>query len=144
MGPGPFARAGVEVLLFWDALGGRTISRSDTAELRAAGGKVAVFFASRVPLINLRVNNRTHRKLLVVDGEVAFVGGVNLAAQWAPLGQGANWRDDVLRIEGPAVHHLERRFVATWRLAFQERFRHWERRLRLRRPAPAGCVHWVF
>ncbi|GAA3692127.1 hypothetical protein GCM10022204_04350 [Microlunatus aurantiacus] len=73
------ARAGVEVLLFWDALGGRTISRSDTAELRAAGGKVAVFFASRVPLINLRVNNRTHRKLVVIDGRSA----TSAASTWA-------------------------------------------------------------
>jgi len=76
------ARAGVDVLLFWDALGGRTIAKSDLAELRAAGGKVAVFFKSRVPLINLRVNNRTHRKLVVIDGEIGYIGGFNVGDEY--------------------------------------------------------------
>jgi cardiolipin synthase len=57
------------------------------------------------------------------------------------VGQGANWRDDVLRIEGPAVRHLERRFLATWRMAFQDRFRTWmQHRPRLRPGRPRGDV----
>jgi cardiolipin synthase len=83
---------------------------------------------------------RDHRKILVVDGEVAFTGGVNIAAHWAPPGQGAAWRDDVLRIEGPAVHELERRFLATWRMMFQDSIHRLtsglHHRLRRRRGAP--------
>jgi hypothetical protein len=89
------ARLSVEVLLFWDALGGRTISKSDTAELRAAGGKVAVFFKSRVPLINFRVNNRTHRKLAVRGTAVSSIQQ-RLLTDWnaaaAPADRVA-WRD---------------------------------------------------
>src|SRR6185295_11643608 len=59
---------------------------------------------------------RDHRKLLTVDSEIAFTGGVNIASQWAPEGEG--WRDDVLRIEGPAARALERSFRASWRLHF--------------------------
>ena len=70
------------MLLFWDALGGRTIAKSDLAELRAAGGKVAVFFKSKVPLINLRLNNRTHRKLVVIDGEIGYICGFNVGDEY--------------------------------------------------------------
>jgi cardiolipin synthase len=86
----------------------------------------------------LHLLRRDHRKLLVVDGEVAFIGGVNISAHWAPPGQGGAWRDDVLRIEGPAVYALERRFVATWRMAFRDRFRHWREGRRWRRQARPG------
>ena len=121
------ARAGVEVLLFWDALGGRTISRSDTAELRAAGGKVAVFFASRVPLINLRVNNRTHRKLVVIDGRVGYIGGFNVGDEY--LGENPKfgyWRDTHLRVTGTAVSSIQQRLLTDWNAA----------------AAPADRVRW--
>ena len=112
------ARAGVEVLLFWDALGGRTIAKSDLAELRAAGGKVAVFFKSKVPLINLRVNNRTHRKLVVIDGDDRLhrrlqrgrrvprrEPEVRLLARHPPAGH----RDRGVRHPAAAADRLERR-----------------------------------
>ncbi len=112
------ARAGVEVLLFWDALGGRTISRSDTAELRAAGGKVAAFFRSRVPLINLRVNNRTHRKLVVIDGTIGYIGGFNVGDEY--LGEDPKfgyWRDTHLRVRGSAVSSIQQRLLTDWNAA---------------------------
>ncbi len=112
------ARAGVEVLLFWDALGGRTISKKQTAELRAAGGKVAVFFKSRVPLINLRVNNRTHRKLAVIDGSIGYIGGFNVGDEY--LGENPKfgyWRDTHLRVTGTAVSAIQQRLLTDWNAA---------------------------
>ena len=112
------ARAGVEVLLFWDALGGRTISAKQTSELRAAGGKVAVFFRSRVPLINLRVNNRTHRKLAVIDGRIGYIGGFNVGDEY--LGENPKfgyWRDTHLRVTGTAVSAIQQRLLTDWNAA---------------------------
>ncbi len=65
----------------------------------------------------------------------AFIGGVNIASHWAPRGEGSEgggWRDDVIRIEGPAVTALERRFCATWRMQWKDRLR--------RRKAKAAMV----
>jgi cardiolipin synthase len=140
------AERGVHVKVLYDAMGSWTSRRGFFEALRQRGVDIRPF----KPLSLSRGLNyllrRDHRKILVVDGEVAFVGGVNISAHWAPVGQkGAGWRDDVLRIEGPAVHELERRFLATWRMAFQEgleRMRHGLyplRRLR-RRGLPKGPV----
>ncbi len=122
------AARGVKVEVLYDWLGSWLTRRSFFRELRAAGVDARAFN----PLALLggvrRLLCRDHRKLLAVDGEVAFVGGVNIGAQWAPRGLGAGWRDDVLRIEGPAAARLERRFCATWRLEWKTRLKLWVRR----------------
>ncbi|HSP78995.1 MAG TPA: cardiolipin synthase ClsB [Myxococcaceae bacterium] len=118
------AERGVHVRVLYDALGSWTSRRSFFEALRARGVDIRPFKPLRGLGRGLRhLLRRDHRKLLVVDGEVAFIGGVNISAHWAPEGQGGAWRDDVMRVEGPVVDVLERRFVATWRMAFQDRFR---------------------
>lgn len=112
------ARAGVEVLIFWDALGGRDVHKKDLAPLLAAGGKVAVFFKNRVPLVNLRVNNRTHRKLVVIDGRIGYIGGFNVGDEY--LGEKPKfgyWRDTHLRVVGSAVGGIQRRLLTDWNAA---------------------------
>jgi cardiolipin synthase len=112
------ARAGVEVLIFWDALGGRDVHKRDLAPLLAAGGKVAVFFKNRVPLVNLRVNNRTHRKLVVIDGVIGYIGGFNVGEEY--LGEKARfgyWRDTHLRVRGGAVAGIQTRLLTDWNAA---------------------------
>jgi cardiolipin synthase len=116
-----FARAlieavnrGVEVTVLYDALGSWGVSAAFFDLLEASGVAVRKFRPFSFTGFR-RLISRDHRKILIVDGEVAFVGGINIAAHWAPKGVGAGWRDDVLRIAGPAVRHLERRFGATWR-----------------------------
>ncbi|HEU5486291.1 MAG TPA: cardiolipin synthase [Microlunatus sp.] len=112
------ARAGVEVLIFWDALGGRDVHRRDLASLIAAGGKVAVFFKNRVPLVNLRVNNRTHRKLVVIDGAIGYIGGFNVGDEY--LGEKPRfgyWRDTHLRVRGSAVAAIQTRLLTDWNAA---------------------------
>ncbi|HEY5978383.1 MAG TPA: cardiolipin synthase [Microlunatus sp.] len=121
------ARAGVEVLIFWDALGGRDVHKRDLAALRAAGGKVAVFFKNKVPLINLRVNNRTHRKLVVIDGSIGYIGGFNVGDEY--LGENPRfgyWRDTHLRVTGSAVAGIQQRLLTDWNAA----------------AAPADRVRW--
>lgn len=121
------AKAGVEVLIFWDALGGRDVHTSDLAPLLAAGGKVAVFFKNKIPLVNLRVNNRTHRKLVVIDGTIGYIGGFNVGVEY--LGEKAKfgyWRDTHLRVTGGAVAGIQRRLLTDWNAA----------------AAPADRVRW--
>ncbi|MDY7231835.1 phospholipase D-like domain-containing protein [Hyalangium sp. s54d21] len=136
------AERGVHVKVLYDAVGSWTSRRGFFEALRQRGVDIRPFKPFSLNRGLRHLLQRDHRKILVVDGEVAFVGGVNISAHWAPVGQGGGWRDDVLRIEGPAVHELERRFLATWRMAFQQgvdrmRLRLQRRlRLRLRRPGP--------
>ncbi|WNG50067.1 cardiolipin synthase B [Archangium minus] len=120
------AERGVHVKVLYDALGSWTSRRDFFESLRARGVDIRPFKPFSSLGRGLRyLLRRDHRKILAVDGEVAFIGGVNISAHWAPEGQGGAWRDDVLQVEGPAVYELERRFVATWRMAFQDRFRSW-------------------
>jgi cardiolipin synthase len=137
---GEAAERGVHVKVLYDAVGSWTSRRGFFEALRQRGVDIRPFKPFSLSRGLRYLLQRDHRKILVVDGEVAFVGGVNISAHWAPVGQGAGWRDDVLRIEGPAVRELERCFLATWRMTFQDRLdrlRHQVHRLRrMRRPGP--------
>jgi cardiolipin synthase len=106
------ARRGVRVRFIYDAYGSRLVTYNDFAELIDVGGEVCVFNPV-LWLTFLRVNNRNHHKILVVDGRIAFLGGLNLAEEYD--GDGENgWRDTAIMIEGPAVHDAERIFNDSW------------------------------
>ncbi|RJS16123.1 cardiolipin synthase B [Corallococcus sp. H22C18031201] len=135
------AERGVHVKVLYDAVGSWTSRRGFFESLRQRGVDIRPFKPFSLSRGLRHLLTRDHRKILVVDGEVAFTGGVNIAEHWAPEGECAPWRDDVLRIEGPAVHELERCFLATWRMMFQDRFQRWAGGRRRRRAAPrAGNV----
>ena len=112
------AEAGVKVRVIYDAVGSIQSERRMFAELRAAGCEVEEYN----PIAPWRahfhigvVNNRDHRKLLVVDRKVGFTGGVNLGEEWAPVSAGgAGWRDDTIRIEGPAAEQMSDIFDYGW------------------------------
>ena len=109
------ARAGVEVRLTLDAVGSFRMGFSPTLRrLREAGCKVQ--FYQRMTWYRFhRLNNRTHRELLVVDGRVAFTGGAGVADQWLkPDGHRPAWRDTMARIEGPIVAALQGVFAENW------------------------------
>ena len=115
------AKQGVRVRLLYDAVGGRTIRRSDMHGLLSSGGKVAVFFPSLIPMINLRLNYRNHRKVVVIDDEIGYVGGFNVGDEY--LGRDRRmgpWRDTHLRIKGTAVLGLKLRFVKDWYYASKD------------------------
>jgi len=108
------ARAGVPVHVLLDWVGSQDIDEVLVDRMVAAGVEVERFH----PLhwYNLgRMNNRTHRKLLVVDGRVGFTGGVGIADDWMGDAQHAKqWRDSHYRLEGPVVAHLQSVFQDNW------------------------------
>ena len=108
------SRAGVKVNVLVDWLGSQKMD-NDSIEVMTQAG---VDFRKYRPLrwYNLgRVNNRTHRKLLVVDGRVGFTGGVGIADNWTGDAQDPeHWRDNHYRIEGPAVAQMQAAFMDNW------------------------------
>jgi len=96
-------RAGVRVTLVMDALGSFGAFRSTARPLRQAGCRVEPYQPIAWHRL-ARLNNRTHRELLVVDGRVAFIGGAGIADWWmTPRGDTPRWRDIMARVEGPVV-----------------------------------------
>lgn len=112
------AREGVEVNLLYDGLGCRSLPRRYFKPLREAGVNWAVFFKPFLPYINLRFNYRNHRKICVIDGEEAYVGGFNIGDEYLGLAKKFGyWRDTHLWIKGGAVDSLQFRFLLDWRYA---------------------------
>ena len=108
------AKAGVKVHVLLDWVGSAKIDDSFLDEMRKAGVQIEKFH--KPVWYNLhRLNNRTHRKLLVVDGKTGFTGGVGIAPKWTGNGQDADhWRDSHFRIEGPAVAQMQAVFMENW------------------------------
>lgn len=82
--------------------------------MRAAGVQVRSFLKVRFPLFTGKVNYRNHRKIVVVDGRVGFVGGMNLANRYVYQSEDAAWRDSHMMVEGRAVHGLQTTFLLDW------------------------------
>lgn len=112
------ARAGVAVRVLYDALGSRWTAPSLWRGLRRAGAEVRAFG----PILMagpLALTRRDHRKLLVVDGQIAILGGVSIGNEWAgddPRGR-LPWRDTMVELRGPAVSAVGRTFAHVWRKA---------------------------
>ena len=116
------ARQGVKVKVLYDDLGSRGLRKSFFAELRAVDGEVEVFFPSKLRWINLRLNYRNHRKLVIIDGKIGYVGGFNVGDEYLGLDpKFGYWRDTHLRIEGKAVHAIQTRFILDWNQASHKR-----------------------
>lgn len=115
------AKNGVEVRLLYDSVGSRLLNRNVLKKLRAVGGKTGEFFPSWLKLINLNMNFRDHRKIVVIDNKVAFVGGFNVGDEY--LGKDKKfgyWRDTHIKFKGSAVKDLNLRFLADWGYATKE------------------------
>ncbi|MFN4215102.1 cardiolipin synthase [Exiguobacterium sp.] len=109
------AKAGVKVRLLYDAVGSRSLRNSDFKELIAHNGEVRVFFPPTLGLINFKLNNRNHRKLVIIDGKIGYVGGFNVGTEYLGLVEKFGyWRDTHLRVEGDVVYHLQHRFILDW------------------------------
>ncbi len=108
------ARAGVRVHVLLDWLGSKRLDRESIDKMKRAGVQVDRYRPLRWYHLN-RMNNRTHRKIMVVDGRVGFTGGVGIADQWQGQGDSPeHWRDTHYRIEGPAVAQLQAAFADNW------------------------------
>jgi cardiolipin synthase len=107
-------RAGVGVDVLLDGFGALTMSREAVERLRGAGCSVA-FFRPLSALLSDPINHRGHRRVLVVDGRVAFTGGVGIGDKWTGNGRLADhWRDTDVRVRGPVVRYLQRAFADSW------------------------------
>jgi cardiolipin synthase len=107
------ASRGVEVRLVFDAFGAK-VSDEDVERLEKAGCRIGWFNKVRGKAIE-EVNYRTHRKALIVDGEVAFVGGIGIADQWArDTEKERKWRDTHVKVVGPAATDVEAAFNENW------------------------------
>ncbi|WP_121663534.1 cardiolipin synthase [Metabacillus litoralis] len=116
------AAQGVKVRVLYDDLGSRGLRKSFFKELRAAEGEVEVFFPSKLRWINLRLNYRNHRKLVIIDGKTGYVGGFNVGDEYLGLDPSFGyWRDTHLRIQGTAVHAIQARFILDWNQATEKR-----------------------
>jgi len=108
------ARAGVRVHVLFDALGSQKIDEKEIAEMKAAGVQVAKYNPLRWYSI-VRMNNRTHRKILVIDGKTGYTGGAGIGDEWSGDAQDPeHWRDTHFRVAGPAVAQMQAAFMENW------------------------------
>ena len=108
------ARAGVQVHVMLDWVGSKRIDEKLIDRMKAVGIQVVRYHALRWYSV-ARLNNRTHRKVLIIDGQVGFTGGVGIADQWSGHAQDPDhWRDVHFRVEGPVVGQMQAAFLDNW------------------------------
>ncbi|MFJ5846894.1 phosphatidylserine/phosphatidylglycerophosphate/cardiolipin synthase family protein [Streptomyces sp. NPDC092903] len=116
------ARSGVRVRLLLDGFGSRLIEKDQLTAMEAAGVQVA-WFRKPLYLSPLKQNHRCHRKVLVVDEETGFTGGVGIAEEWCGDARDENeWRDTHVQVRGPAVDGLAAAFAQNWAECHDELF----------------------
>ena len=114
-------KEGVEVRILYDGMGGRFMPKHHWKKLRKAGIRTAVFFPPVLGRLNLRINYRNHRKIVVIDGNVGYVGGFNIGKEYISRDpKFGYWRDTHLKIRGEAVQGLGIRFAQDWNYAAGE------------------------
>lgn len=115
------AREGVEVRIIFDDVGSWTLPKKDIKEMRIVGIQIYPFLPVRMPLFTNKVNYRNHRKIVVVDGETGFIGGLNFADRYLHgLPDIGIWRDTQLKIKGEGVTSLQIVFLTDWYFVCQE------------------------
>ena len=108
------AKSGVHVHLLLDWVGSSKMDQSLLDSMRTAGVEIEKYHPPKWYTLS-KLNNRTHRKLLVVDGKIGFTGGVGIADEWDGNAQDPDhWRDTHFRIEGPAVAQMQAAFSDNW------------------------------
>ena len=105
---------GVEVRVLFDDMGSWTVSRRFFRNMQKNGIDVHPFMRVAFPNPSLRINYRNHRKIVVIDGKIGYIGGMNIADRYVDGDDDHSWRDTHLRIEGPAVHGLQISFAIDW------------------------------
>lgn len=115
------AERGVRVRVLTDGIGGRGLDPVAQKAMRTAGIRLGIFFPSFLKVINLRINYRNHRKIVVIDDAVGYIGGFNVGDEY--VGKDPKfgyWRDTHLRIRGSAVADLKLRFLQDWNYVTNE------------------------
>jgi len=104
------ARQGVKVRLIYDDVGCWRVPNRFFEQMRESGVEVAPFLPVRFPSFTSKVNYRNHRKIIVIDGRIGYIGGMNIARRYVST----KWRDTMLRVKGGAVYALQRAFLVDW------------------------------
>ena len=103
-------REGVEVRLVYDDVGCWNVKHRFFERMREEGIEAMPFMPVHFPQFTSKVNYRNHRKIIVIDGQVGYIGGMNIAMRYA----NAKWRDTMLRVTGGGVYALQRAFLVDW------------------------------
>ena len=112
---------GLEVRLLVDGMGSKSLKQKEIRYIKSLGIKFSIFFPGAFPRINTRINYRNHRKIVVIDGEIGYVGGFNVGNEYVNRGhQFKFWRDTHLKVKGQAVNELNKRFILDWDYASNE------------------------
>ncbi len=117
------ARQGVEVRFIYDDFGSPSIKRKTEERMQEAGIEVFPFHKVRFFLLANRINYRNHRKIVVIDGNTAFTGGINVSDKY--INSEPNklfWRDTHVRLDGPAVYYLQYLFISDWNFCCSSSF----------------------
>lgn len=111
------ASEGVKVRVLYDGVGSWRLGRRYIDELQRAQVETACFLPPFIAFLDKRINYRNHRKLVIVDGEIGYVGGLNIGDEYLGENQKLGyWRDTHMQIQGDAVHEMQRIFIADWHL----------------------------
>ena len=113
------AKEGVKVRLLYDDIGSFTTTRKIFDNLKAAGGQVTPFFPFKVGTYS-KINHRNHRKIVVIDGKIGYMGGINVGDEYFGKKRLSPWRDTHLKITGPAVKYLQKAFSLDWLFSTNE------------------------
>ena len=105
---------GVKIRIIVDAVGSWRLKRSFYEEFRSAGIEVEEFMKVKFPMFTSHFNYRNHRKIVVIDGKIGYVGGMNVADRYINGVSWGNWRDTHIRIEGKGVQGLQSVFLIDW------------------------------
>lgn len=108
------AQEGVKVRVIYDHVGSFSVSNSFFKEMANAGVEIYPFLKVTFPQFANRINWRNHRKVVIIDGSIGYIGGMNIADRYVYGNSLGTWRDTHLRIEGPAVGGLEYSFAVDW------------------------------
>lgn len=115
------AKEGVEVRILYDGMGCRSVRKRYWKELNSQGIRTSEFFPATLRRLHLRLNYRNHRKIVVIDGRCAYVGGFNIGKEYIGLDKKFGyWRDTHLRITGNSAAALQLRFALDWNFASKE------------------------
>ncbi len=108
------ARQGVQVRVIYDDVGCWKVKRHFYERMREEGVEIHSFLPVHFPSFTSKANYRNHRKLVIIDGRIGYIGGMNIALRYVKGTKGQSWRDTMLRFEGGIVYSLQRAFLVDW------------------------------
>lgn len=115
------AKQGVEIRFLYDAVGGRKLGANYLRPLQEAGVQLAAFLPVKFPFLRSRINYRNHRKIIVIDGTIGFIGGLNIGDEYLGCGKLGFWRDTHIKLDGESAYSLQHIFLHDWHFATRER-----------------------